>query len=62
MTKNAGFYIVSLVGKVLINVDTVFNNFFGKTANSNYAYVITKDSYNKTLTLEDFNCREKGNK
>lgn len=45
-----------------INVDTVFNNFFGTTANSNYAYVITKDSYNKTLTLEDFNCREKGNK
>ena len=44
------------------SVDTVFNNFLGKTANSNYAYVITKDSYNKTLTLEDFNCREKENK
>lgn len=44
------------------NFYTIRNNFFGKTANSNYAYVITKDSYNKTLTLEDFNCREKGNK
>ena len=39
-----------------------FDNFFNANANTNYSFVITENSDGKTLSIGDFNCKEKDKK